>query len=179
MRAYNQMPVASEDVCKTVLTTPFGIFEFMFIPFGLHNATQTFQRFIDEVLRGLDFVYGYTDNIIVTSESKEEHVEYLKILFPRFKSYGITVNPGKCVFSKPQVQFLGYLVSGRSRKPIDSKGRAIVNYPRPVTAKQLKQFLGIMNFYRRFLPGAAQVQAWMNDLLRDNLRGRAPVTGTP
>ncbi|XP_076384453.1 uncharacterized protein LOC143263180 [Megalopta genalis] len=93
----------------------------------------------------------------------------------RLKSYGIVVNPGKCTFGKPEVEFLGYSVSHKGTKPLECKVRAIVEYPQPVTAKQLRQFLGMMNFYRRFIPRAAQVQAAMNNLLSGNAKGRTPI----
>ncbi|XP_076384436.1 uncharacterized protein LOC143262998 [Megalopta genalis] len=93
----------------------------------------------------------------------------------RLKSYGIVINPGKCTFGKPEVEFLGYSVSHKGTKPLECKVRAIVEYPQPVTAKQLRQFLGMMNFYRRFIPRAAQVQAAMNNLLSGNAKGRTPI----
>jgi len=78
-----------QDVPKTAITTPFGLFEYRYMPFGLRNAAQTFQRFIDEVLRGLDFCYAYIDDILVASNTPKEHEEHLRQLFTRLNKYNV------------------------------------------------------------------------------------------
>ena len=155
------------------------MFEFPYMSFGLRNAAQTFQRFIDEVLRGLDFCYVYIDDILVASTSEEEHLQHLKIIFERFKSYGVIVNPSKCTLGKHEAKFLGYLVSAEGTQPLPDKVQAIRSYPRPQTAKKLRQFLGMLNFYRRFISKATQLQAPLNDLLQGNIKGKTPVNWNP
>ncbi|CAG9136950.1 unnamed protein product, partial [Plutella xylostella] len=167
IKAYNQIRVFEDDIPKTAITTPFGLFEFPMMTFGLRNASQTFQRFIDEVLKDFEFCYGYVDDILVYSESADQHQQHLRALFQRLQDYGVLINTNKCVFGQPEVTFLGYSVSATGVKPLPEKVKAIQEYPVPKTVKELRRFLGMMNFYRRFLPGAAATQASLNALLSD------------
>ncbi|GFQ77491.1 hypothetical protein TNCT_546721 [Trichonephila clavata] len=133
--------------------------------FGLRNAAQSFQRFLDSLFRDLPFCFVYIDDILIASRNLDEHISHLKEIFRRLDKNGLVLKISKCIFAKPEVDFLGHHVSASGIRPTTECIQAILDFNRPSTVKQLRRFLGMLNFYRRFLPNAAKHQTKLNDFL--------------
>lgn len=180
-RAYHNIKVNTADVEKTAIITPFGLYEYTRMPFGLRNAAQTFQRFMtNSVLQDLqvendqgqctnssDFLFCYIDDIIIASKSESEHKKHLEAVLKILDEFGITINLTKCVFGEEKIEFLGHEVTKDGILPLQDKVKAINEYPKPITVDKLRQFLGMLNFYRAHLPKAAEHQAHLNKYLHN------------
>ncbi|UYV77009.1 hypothetical protein LAZ67_14002807, partial [Cordylochernes scorpioides] len=140
LKAYFQIPIEEKDKCKTAVITPFGLFEYNVMNFGLKNAPSSFQRFIHEVLWGLDFVFPYLDDILIASASEVEHSRHLKIIFERLNKYGLKINVSKSIFGVTELNFLGYLVTPEGSKPLPDKKSE------KATPRQLRQLQFISQF---------------------------------
>ncbi|UYV75033.1 hypothetical protein LAZ67_12002194 [Cordylochernes scorpioides] len=143
-------PINQEDIPKTAITTPFGLFEFTRMNFGLKGASQTFQRFMDEVTKGLDFVFVYIDDVLIASKNENDHIQHLHTIFKRLSDHGLTVNISKSVFGKPSLEFLGHIIDNKGIKPFPEKIRIVKDFPQPNSTRQLQRFIGLVNFYHRY-----------------------------
>lgn len=179
--AYFWIPIAKEDAQKTAIITPFGLFEFNCMTFGLRNSGQTFQRFMHEVLRGLDdIVFCFVDDLLVHSKDQDEHRRHIEIVLERLNTYGVSLNIDKCEFNRENIEFLGYEVSSDGIKPTQDRIQAIVNYPKPQTIQDLRRFLGMINFYRSCLPHQAEYQHELNKYLHNTKKkDKTPIPWTP
>jgi hypothetical protein len=142
---------------KTAIITPFGLFEYLFTPFGLSNAEQTFQKMMDRTTDGLGCVFAYMDDSRVGSPDRQTHLCHLEAIFSAVATNGLAINLENCVFAAPSLEILGHMISATGAAPVADHTTEIENCPPPQDIKQLQHFLGKVNFYRRFLPNCAQV----------------------
>jgi hypothetical protein len=162
-KGYYQIPMKTDDIPKTAVITPFGLWEFIKMPFGLKNAGQAFQRLMDGILMGIDCVFIYLDDVLVASANEEEHLQHLSVVFSLLADNGLILNREKCVLGVPELHFLGHKVSSAGIEPLHDRVDAIADFPQPTTRLALQSFLGMANFYRRFLPKyAAKIQPLHN-----------------
>ena len=153
-KGYHQVEIAPEDQCKTSIITPLGNFAFRRLPMGISCAANSFQRFMHEVLQGIPNVFCFIDDLLIFSRNEKEHFRHLQLVFERLSQYGLILNRDKCIFKVPEIDFLGHRISHKGVLPLVQKVEAIQNFPMPKTMRQLRQFLGMINFYRRFIPQA-------------------------
>lgn len=152
LKAFHFVPIKESDQLKTCVATPWGIFKFKRMAFGLRNAPMSFQKFINEVLEDIPNCYAYLDDILLFSDTEDSHLDLVEKVFRRLAEYGLAIALPKCKFQAAEVDFLGYKVNNTGVSPLSYKLDSIKAFPQPQTQKQLLRFLGMLNFYRKTLP---------------------------
>ena len=154
------------DIEKTAVTTPFSLFEYKFMPFGLRNSAATFQRFMDSIFRDLDFVFVYLDDLLIYSDTPQEHEKHLEEVFKRLDKHSLKISVDKCKFHESTIDFLGFQISKNGIEPPTSKKTAMKEFPLPCDSKALRRFLGMINFYRTLIPQFADIVYPISELAK-------------
>ena len=141
-------------------------YEFNRCPFGLSQAPAYFQRLIHEVLKGITFAFGYLDDILIFSPDNKTHLEHLELVFQRLREADLKLKASKCNFFKKHIQYLGHLVSGEGIEPLPEKLEAVRKMPPPTTPKEVRQFLGLVGYYRKFVPKFADIARPLTNLTK-------------
>ena len=160
LKGYYQVPMHPGDIPKTAVTTPFGSFTFNYSCFGLRNAGATFQRMMDGILGDLPFCVCYIDDILIYSSDSQQHLQHIATVLDRLQQNGMVVRYNKCVFGARQVEFLGHHLTSAGVSPLPGKVTAIKRFPTPFTVKALQEFVGLVNYYHRFVAYPALHPSW-------------------
>ncbi|KAI4901393.1 hypothetical protein NFI96_008728 [Prochilodus magdalenae] len=166
-KGYWQVPLTESARELTAFRAPNGLFHFLTMPFGLHGAAATFQRMMDAVLKGTeDFAASYLDDVVIYSGSWQEHLRHLEAVLGKIRAAGLTANPGKCHLAKGMVSYLGYVLGGGAIRPQVDKVQAVQECPIPTTKRRVRSFLGLVGWYRRFIPNFADRAAPLTNLTK-------------
>ncbi|KAL0190638.1 hypothetical protein M9458_013336, partial [Cirrhinus mrigala] len=166
-KGYWQIPLSPVSKEKTAFTTPFGLHQFVTLPFGLFGAPATFQRLMDRILRPhAAYAAAYLDDIIIYSNDWQRHMEHLRAVLRSLGAAGLTANPKKCAVGRVEVRYLGFHLGHGQVRPQINKTAAVATCPRPKTKKEVRQFLGLAGYYRRFVPNYSDLTSPLTDLTK-------------
>lgn len=171
---YNQIAVEERDKHKTAFVTPFGLFQYERLPFGLSGAPATFQRFMQRLFSDklFEILLIYLDDLLVFSKTFEEHVEHLRYVFATIEKHGLKLKPNKCNLFRKEVSYLGHVISPDGVATDPEKISAVRDWPRPATVKQLQAFLGLAGYYRRYIDKFAQIAAPLYEAIKMEDEGK-------
>ncbi|CAK9834632.1 Retrovirus-related Pol polyprotein from transposon 17.6 [Anthophora retusa] len=169
---FHQIGIAEKDAEKTAFSTPYGHYQFNRMPFGLRNAPSTFQRLMDSVLSGLqgNEMFVYLDDIVIYASSLTEHNIKFNKLAERLRKANLSLQPDKCEFLRKEVAYLGHVIGRDGVKPDPRNIEAVRKFPVPKTAKNIKQFLGLAGYYRRFIPKFSHIAKPLTSLLKKDAK---------
>ena len=167
---YHHIALGKSSRAKTAFVMSFGKYEFLMVPFGLAQAPAYFQLLMSKVLKGLKFAMTYLDNIIIFSQDELQHLEHLEIVFSCLWEAGLKMKCSKCDFFKSEIHYLGHLISPEGISPLPNKLDSIRHMPVPNSVKEIKQFLGLTGYYRKFVPRFADISRPLTTLTKKDAK---------
>jgi hypothetical protein len=166
LKGYWGVPLTERAREMSAFCTPQGLFRYKVMPFGMKNAPATFQRMVNQITSDIPGCECYIDDLIVYSQTWDEHVQQIQLLFQKLSDANLTVNLGKCEFCAATVTYLGHIVGQGEVKPIQAKVEAIAKIPTPASRKELMRCLGMAGYYRKFCPNFSNVTEPLTNLLK-------------
>jgi transposase InsO family protein len=168
---YYQIRVREGDEHKTAFNTPFGHFEFLVMPMGMTNAPATFMTLMNQVLRKFinKCVVVFLDDVLIFSRSPEEHLEHVRAVLGTLRQHNLYAKVSKCEFARSKVEFLGHVVSAKGLETAEDKVAKIKNWPTPKNVSEVRSFLGLTSYYRRFVRNYAKIAAPLQELTRKDI----------
>lgn len=177
--AFWQIPLTEPAREKTAFVVPGrGLWQMKVVPFGMRNSAQAMQRLADRLFSGEIGIFTYLDDIIIVSESFEEHLRLLELVYDRLVFANLTINFDKCQFFRPSLKYLGFIVDAKGLHTDPDKVEAIHSYPVPKTSTEVKRFMGMASWYRRFVKDFATIAAPIHDVVQGAGKGK-PIKWTP
>ena len=166
-QAYLQVTLEEESKQYVTINTHKGLFQYNRLPFGISSTPAIFQRCMENLLRGCKGVSVYLDDILITGSNASEHLENLDQVLEKLASAGIRLNRAKCAFMLPKVEYLGHIIDEHGLHPTEEKVKAIKEAPTPKNVSELRAFLGIINYYGKFLSNLSAQLSPLHELLQE------------
>ena len=154
---YHHIPLDKASIPKTAFNSLFGKFEYMKVPFGLAQAPAYFQELMTGILRDFNFAIAYLDDIIIFSKTPQDHLSHIRMVFEKLKSANLSMKKSKYSFFSKEIQYLGHILSATGIRHLPGKTHAIQHMQPPTTPKQVRAFLGLVTYYRKFIKGFAKI----------------------
>jgi len=172
LAAYHQVKLLDDEIPRTAFRTPFGLFEWKVMPFGITNAPSVFSAMVMDILGDLPFVTVYLDDILIFSKNELEHVEHVSQVLQRLRQNKLFVKLSKCEFFKSQIQYLGHIVGQNGIAPDPNKIKAVAEWATPTTVFDVRSFLGFTNYFRRYINNYAEITLPLLELMGGNISRR-------
>ena len=167
---YHHIPLDKPSIPRTAFNSPFRKYEYMKVPFGLAQAPAYFQELMTGILKDFNFTIAYLDDIIIFSKTPQEHLSHIRMVFEKLKSANLSMKKSKCNFFSKEIQYLGHILSATGIRPLPSKTHAIQHMQPPTTPKQVRAFLGLVGYYRKFIKGFAKIAKPLTLLTRQQVK---------
>lgn len=168
--AYQQLELDPDSQSLVTMNTHLGLFQYTRLPYGITSAPSIFQAVMDDLLKGLDRVSCYINDVLIAGETFEECYQKVESVLARFKEHGIKLKKEKCKFFETSLTYLGHVIDGKGIRPSDVKIAAIKKAPAPKNKQELRAYLGLLNFYGKFVPNLSAELKPLYDLLRDSTK---------